>query len=391
MEPMITAAAADEDPDAVARRLADRLHPGARVAIADGVGAPIAMGAALGRAAELVGGIELVLGWCLTPPVDLSNPAFTRIRTVMAGFGLRTAVADGRVEYVPCRLTAVPALLHGPLRPDALVIAMRPDGGFGTEVSWMPAAISAGARLLVQENSALPAASAEAEKCVAGPVCRIARPPVELPERRPDEQIRRIGARVAELIPEGAALQYGPGPIGTAVLHALTRPVRIASGMVTDAVLDLAARGLLLDAPQAAYVVGTQRLYDWAHGRPIAVGISRSHHGLLDSGAPFVAVNTALEIDELGQVNVETGYGGPVSGIGGHPDFALNGVRSKGGLSVLAMPRARRGRSTLVPRLTAPVSTARTDVDVVVTDLGVADLRGLSDRERRRALASIWS
>ena len=95
-------------------------------------------------------------------------------------------------------------------------------------------------------------------------------------------------------------------------------------------------------------------------------------------------------MDHTGAVNVERAGDRLVSGIGGHPDFALAGHVSVGGLSVIAVPTSRAGRSTLVERLTGPTSTTRTDVDLVVTELGVADLRGLDDTERRAALLTIW-
>jgi acyl-CoA hydrolase len=104
----------------------------------------------------------------------------------------------------------------------------------------------------------------------------------------------------------------------------------------------------------------------------------------------LVAINAALEIDRTGQVNVETIDGVPIAGIGGHADFAAAANRAKDGISIVALPSTRRGRSTLVDQLSAPASTARSDVDVVVTERGIADLRGLGDRRRSQALEEIW-
>jgi acyl-CoA hydrolase len=105
---------------------------------------------------------------------------------------------------------------------------------------------------------------------------------------------------------------------------------------------------------------------------------------------PLIALNTALEIDLDGQVNVE-GLGGRATGmIGGHPDFAAAGARSRDGLSVVALAARHRGGPTLVERLSAPVTTPSHDVDVVVTDGGVADLRGLDRAGRRAALRDLW-
>lgn len=110
---------------------------------------------------------------------------------------------------------------------------------------------------------------------------------------------------------------------------------------------------------------------------------------LTSAPGPLVALNTALEIDLDGQVNVEGVAGSAAGMIGGHPDFAAAAARGPG-LSVIALPSAHRGRPTLVERLGGPVTTPSHDVDVVVTDRGTADLRGLGRGERRRALSSLW-
>jgi acyl-CoA hydrolase len=104
----------------------------------------------------------------------------------------------------------------------------------------------------------------------------------------------------------------------------------------------------------------------------------------------LVTVNTALQIDLLGQVNVESVSGRLVAGIGGHSDYAAAGSRSRRGLSVIALASSHRGRSTLVERLRTPVSTRRSSVDVVVTERGCADLRGRSDAERAHLIAALF-
>lgn len=82
--------------------------------------------------------------------------------------------------------------------------------------------------------------------------------------------------------------------------------------------------------------------------------------------------------------------GDVMAGVGGHPDFAGAATRSATGLSVIAMPTVRGGQKTLVKQLRAPASTTRSDIDVVVTELGIADLRGLDDHERAAAVRAVW-
>ena len=79
-----------------------------------------------------------------------------------------------------------------------------------------------------------------------------------------------------------------------------------------------------------------------------------------------------------------------IAGVGGHADFAMAGARSVRGASIIALPSHRGGQSTLVERLASATSTSRSDVDVVITEHGMVDLRGLDDRERADALRSLW-
>jgi acyl-CoA hydrolase len=373
--------------------LVQHLRPSSRVVVADGPGAPTYLLGALSRAARRVGGIELVLGWCLDVPDDFEPDAFTRVRTVMGGFGLRSAVRSGAVEYLPVRLSGVPALLAGRLHPDVLLAAV-PAGHaattWGTEVSWMASVVDLGVPVLAVANTALPA-TADEPPLPADEVTVLAEvdvPPTALARRPVDPDSAAIGASVAALVPAGAAVQVGPGTIGDATLAALTEPVRIRTGMVTDAVVDLDRRGLLLDVPSGAYVAGEPDLYAWAAGRGVTRRIERTHTPSAADGHPWVTVNAALHIDLTGAVNVETA-GGHVSGMGGHPDFAMLGHTSPGGLSVIAVPTSRGGAPTLVEKV-ATTSTARGDVDVVVTERGTADLRGLGDAERAQVLRALW-
>jgi acyl-CoA hydrolase len=374
--------------------LARGVRPGSTVAFADGASSPAGLAGPLSAVARAVGGVRLLLGWTLSLPAELDLSAFADVRTYLAANALRRSVGDGLLRYVPVRLGALPALLAGPWRPDVLVASARPGRSgltFGAEVGWMRAAAAAAGTVVVELDHALPHATrsdelSERDVLVAA---ETARGPVQVPSPAPDAT--GLGERVAALIPAGAAVQYGPGVVGEAALRALRVPVRIDSGLLTDAVVDLDERGLLQGDPTAAYLVGTDRLYRWAHGRPVLTGVEETHDiGRLEK-LPLVAVNTALEVDLAGQVNVERAGSRVVAGLGGHPDYAAAAARSARGLSIVALPTVRGGRSTLVERLAVPASTARSDVDVVVTERGHADLRGLDDAERAAALAPLWA
>ncbi|MGH3631209.1 MAG: acetyl-CoA hydrolase/transferase C-terminal domain-containing protein, partial [Sciscionella sp.] len=304
------------------------------------------------------------------------------------------------VRVVPSRLSAVPALLAGALRPDLLVTGLVSGvhgWHFGSEVSWQRGLMRAGVPCLAVHNRLAPLADAgtalaETDGGGIDVLGEVADAPVELTRSAPDPDVLRICARVATLVPAGARIQVGPGRLGAALLDALEVPVHLDSGLLPDAVLDLGHRGLLLGTPVASYLAGSARLYDWAANRRLLHPLEFTHDpGRLGEPPPLVAVNTAVQVDLDGQVNVEGFEHAPIGGIGGHPDFAAAAVRSVGGISVIALRSKHGSRSTLVRRLDVPVTTPSQDVQVVVTELGIADLRGLDRAERRGALRAVFT
>ena len=380
--------------------LRELVRPGDRIALADACGAPYALTGPLSRVARAVGGVSLVLGWVPAPLPDLDPDAFADVRTVVGGPGLRAMLDAGAAVTVPCRLSATPALLTGPLRPDLLLATVvRDDDGlrFGAEVSWMQALVDAGVPVAALESRSAPHATGgpplpASAVTVLGVVDGPAGAPASITTPAPTADDEAIAAHAAALVPPGARIQFGPGRLAAALVSALRVPVRVDSGLMSDPVVDLDERGLLVGTPTALGLYGTGRLYDWAHGRGVVRRVEYTHDLSRLSApdpSPLVALNAALEIDTDGQVNVE-GIGPSANGmIGGHPDFAAAGARGAG-LSVIMLASAHKGCPTLVEHLSRPVTTPSHDVDVVVTERGTADLRGLGRTERRAALATLW-
>jgi len=371
------------------------VRPGCTVALADGVGSPLGLCADLSAVARAVGGVRLIVGWCPEVPATLDLGAFADIRAFLPGHGLRQAVAAGAVRYVPAYLSQLPALFAGVWRPDVLVLAVRETSrglSLSSEVSWINVAARAAGACIAELNNNLPHAVRrnaleDLDLLVVG---ESDRPPASVPGKPVGPVFRQIGAELATFVTPGAAVQFGPGPIGEAFLAALEVPVRIDSGIATDSLVDLDARGLIIGDPVATYLSGTAKLYDWADGRGILEGIEVTHNQSRLESMDLVAVNTALQIDLLGQVGLDRPAGGLVSGIGGHADYAAAASRSANGVSVIALPSHRHGQPTLVDRLAIPVSTPRSVVDIVVTEHGKADLRGLSDDEREKAISALF-
>jgi len=365
------------------------------VVVGDGASMPVEVFGDLAAHAREIGGVDLLLGWCLAPMPGIDWLAFRSVRTVLAGYGLRTEVDAGHVDYLPVRMGATPALLACE-RP-AVAIAHVADAagrpGLRTESSLARLAVENGATLIGLRAAG--AASTEAEEAFAPADVTLVdvklTEPFAIEPPGITDVSEAIGARVAQLLTSGVRLQLAPGPICAAVLKAFSGTVQIDSGVINDAVMDAVEAGKVPGDPIAPYVVGSSELYRWARGRRLTRSLSFTHDpARLASGRPLVAVNTALQIDLDGQVNVERIASSALAGIGGQPDYAAAASWHSGGLSVLAVPTHRSGHSTLVERLDCPASTPRHDIDVVVTEFGSADLRGLNTRDRRAAIGQLW-
>ncbi|BCP02644.1 hypothetical protein MINTM019_01000 [Mycobacterium paraintracellulare] len=169
------------------------------------------------------------------------------------------------------------------------------------------------------------------------------------------------------------------------------KPLSIDTGYLTDAVIDLERQGLLVGRPSATYLFGSADLYPWADRKPILRGVDYTHDVTwLSRGAPFVAVNTAIEIDPVDQINVEGVAENVVGGIGSHPDYCTAARLNRRGLSIIAVPARFKGRSPFVEQLSRPVSAAAHDIEVIVTEFGHADLRSADWPERRRFIEDLF-
>jgi acyl-CoA hydrolase len=372
------------------------------VALGDGVGAPRCLDdgasvcATLSAVAHGIGGVRLVLGWLPSPPQGLEADAFAEVVAIMPGWGVRNVLASPTARFVPTRLSSVPALMRGVLRPDVLITRVVNRAGrfhFSTEVSWQREVVDAGTAVFAIADANAPYADAgpPLPPAAIAFVAHTCDGPVEMPSVVPDAVHEALADAVLRFVPEGARLQYGPGKLGTALLNRAQQPLRIDTGLLTDAVVDLDAKGLLIGMPSAAYLLGTDSLYRWADGKPLLHGIDYTHDlTRLSRGVPLIAVNTALEIDPFGQVNVEGIGDKVVGGIGGHPDYCAAASMSRGGLSIIAVPSTVNGRSLFVEQLSRPASTPAHDIDLIVTESRHADLRGADWDQRRRLIGALF-
>lgn len=206
-----------------------------------------------------------------------------------------------------------------------------------------------------------------------------------------------IATAIAPLIPDGATLQTGLGKIPDAVLRALSghRNLRLHSGLIGDGALALVRSGAMAPGRSAlvGVAIGSPELYagmDHEHFqfRPVTV----THDPATLAGIErLVTINSGMEVDLYGQVHAEASSRGFLSGPGGAGDYARGARAGEGGLRVIALPSEAGGNSRIVQagQGHGPVSLSRFDVDIVVTEHGVADMRGLGHEARAQALIAI--
>src|SRR5262245_39923812 len=337
-----------------------------------------------------------------------------RHRALFVGPNARAAVNEGRADYVPVFLSDVPRLFEsGALPIDVVFVnATPPDAhGFcslGTSVEAMHAAIRAAKTVIVQLNRSMPRTLGESFIHVGeiDLASEVDQPPYVHATPVIGDVERRIGEHVAELVPDRATLQLGIGAIPTATAMALTdkHDLGIHTEMFTDAVVDLVEAGVVTGAAKernrgkivTTFLMGSPRLYAFVHDNPMvemrAVDFTNDTH-VMRSFSRMVAINSAIEVDLTGQVVADSIGHTLYSGVGGQMDFMRGAALASEGRAIIALPStaASGSMSRIVHHLKegAGVVTTRAHVRTVVTEYGVAELFGLSLRERAKALIDI--
>ncbi|POM23541.1 Succinyl-CoA:coenzyme A transferase [Actinomadura rubteroloni] len=312
------------------------------------------------------------------------------LETPFVGPGMR---GRERLLYFPCRLSLVPLLLKETLPPDVVIVqTSSPVNGtvsLGIEVNILPAAIEAvrarGGLVVAELNPRMPFTHGDAVLALDEIDYAVETDaPLAVPERRtPGDVARRIGERVARLVPGHATLQIGIGAIPDAVLASLAgrRGLAVWSEMFSDGVLELEKAGALdTGVPvTASFAFGGPELYDWID-RNDRVRMLRTEKtndpGLIARRPRLVSVNSALEVDLYAQANASRVRGTVYSGFGGQTDFVVGALHSPGGLAIIALPswHPRADVSTVIPRLAGPVTSFQHSY--IVSEQGTAAIWG---------------
>jgi acyl-CoA hydrolase len=322
---------------------------------------------------------------------------------------LRALSRDGRLEVIPCNYSALPRLFaDGSLPHDVGLIQVSPPDAsglctLGVGVDYVADAIAHTPVLIAEINRQMPATSGTPRIPLDrfSAVIETDRPLLEAPEHLPDDVDRLIASHVAGLIEDGDTVQLGVGSLPSAVLEQLTGHANLGmhSGMISDAVAKLVDAGVLTGAKKeidtgvivTGAALGSTALYERIASLPVEFRAASYTHSpaVLAQLRSFVAINSAIEVDLTGQVGAEVRHGVYVGAVGGQADFS-RAAANTGARSIIALRSRSRGDSTIKPFLRGgTVTTARTDVDHIVTEHGVASLRGTTLAERARRLLAI--
>jgi 4-hydroxybutyrate CoA-transferase len=355
-------------------------------------------------------------------PADYVKPGLEkhmRVNTMFISANIRKAVQEGRADFTPVLLSEFPLLFKNKVLPlDAALIHVSPpdEHGFcslGVEVGLTKSPAESAKIIIAEVNQQMP-------RTLGDSFIHVSRlnyiVPVDypLPEMAMggegvSEITEKMAGTIADLIPDGATMQMGIGAIPDAVLKYLfeKKDLGIHTELFSDGVIDLFEAGVLTNARKtlhpgkmvAGFIIGTRRLYDWVDDNPLI-----ELHPTEYVNDPFViaqnerqvALNSAIEVDLTGQVCADSIGPKLYSGVGGQLDFIYGASRSKGGVPIIALPSTTTLRdgtriSRIVPMLNqgAGVVTTRNHVRYVVTEYGVADLYGLSIRQRSKSLINI--
>lgn len=326
----------------------------------------------------------------------------------------REAINQGKADYVPIFLSEIPKLFR---RRDqvidvALIQVSPPDDhgvcSLGVSVEATLAAIEVANTVIAQINPNMPRCHGDGFISMKD-IDVFLEQDSEIPEHPPaelDQITLNIGRHIASLIKDGDCLQMGIGAIPDAALNYLIshKDLGIHTEMFSDGVLPLIEKGVINCSRKkqhahkilSGFVIGSRQLYDFVDDNPMVelADIEYVNNtSVIAKHENMVSINSALEIDLTGQICADSMGFSIYSGVGGQMDFVRGASLSKGGRAIIALPAtAKNNTISRISCMLSPgagVVTTRAHAHLVVTENGIADLRGKSIRERVKALVDI--
>ncbi|MDV2685035.1 acetyl-CoA hydrolase/transferase C-terminal domain-containing protein [Alkalihalophilus lindianensis] len=346
-------------------------------------------------------------------PVLSLDPSKVKIISMFLNKDERRAFYDHEVDLLPNHFSDLPEILKEATNDQVIMATVSPmdeEGYFslGTNCDYVAPLLKEAKRIILEVNENMPRTYG-LNRIHISQVDALYEHHVELPATpeiplRPEDEI--IGKTVADLIQNGDTLQIGFGAIPNAIMNFLKdhRDLTIFTEMIPDKVVDLFESGAVSNMSNplhkgsmtATFAFGTKRLYDFMdQNKQVQMyPVDETNDSRLISTIPqLVTINATIEVDFLGQCNSESISGRYYSSTGGQGDFGIGARMANGGKGIICLHSTTKGGtiSKIVPTLAkgSVVSTSKNDVDYIVTEYGVARLRGKTIRERAQALINI--
>lgn len=400
------------------KELGRLVHSGERVFLGSCCGEPQTLVEALVAYAANITNVEIIN---ISPPrgpslyTQKSLSGHLKLRTFFGNLFTREAIKDGQGDYIPSHLSGIPDLFYNDYLPlDIALIQLSPPDehgylSFGISVDCTKAAAKTAKQVVAEVNSEMP-------RTLGNSFIHVSEVDYFIETSRPliciefeedlNEVEKAIGVYVAELVPDGATLALGFGRIVDAVLYALSdkKNIGIHTGSISDSVIRLVEKGVITNTHKTidqnkivtSMAMGSERLYKFCHNNPMVEMHPIDYTHNIDTLTQFknlISINSAFQIDLYGQVNAEMLGDYHIGGTGGQVDFIRGSKQSIGGKSIICLPSSAKGGkiSRIVPFFDKhiPVTSLRTDIDYIVTEFGMAKLKGKSLRERALSLIQI--
>lgn len=390
------------------------IKSGNRVVVGHACGEPSALVDAMVANKEQYENVEIVhmvaMGkaeYCLP-----ENEKHFHHNAIFVGGTTRKAVEEGRADYTPVFFHEVPKLWKTTLPVDVALIQVSPMDehgyfSFGVSSDYTKPAAESAKIVIAQVNKEMPRTLGDNFIHVSDIdyLVECDRPIIELQPPKIGDIEREIGRYCASLIEDGDTLQLGIGAIPDAVLAFLgeKKDLGIHSEMFSDGILKLIEDGVVTGKAKSfmpgklvvTFLMGTKKLYDWVNDNP-AVYMAPvdfvNHPMVVCKNDNIISINSCVAVDLMGQVASESIGLKQISGVGGQVDFVRGADMAKNGKAIMAMPSTVKGKASKIVAFLdegAAVSTSRNDVDYVVTEYGIAHLKGETLRERARQLINI--
>ncbi|MGF7159297.1 acetyl-CoA hydrolase [Rhodoligotrophos appendicifer] len=388
------------------------IGPGDFIVCPQNLGEPVALTRRLVEQRHEIGPCSLFIGGSYSGVFRPEHGDRIRFLSYCGIGDNRALIEAGCLDLLPLHYSELTAFLERGRAPDVVLVQLSPADGngrhsLGVSNDYILAAARRAKRIIAEINECMPwCHGAEWPKELVLDAAVHTRREFTRPKvAEANEAAGRIAQHVAAFIPDGSVIELGTGAIPDQILRALRhhKDLGIHTGLVGDALVDLYESGAVTNARKpidtgvtvTALLGGSSRLERFAHLNPdLSVRPSSYTHdpAILAKLDGLIAINGAVEVDLTGQVSAEVAGPRYLGAVGGHGDFTRGALRAPNGRSIVALnATARQGRaSTIVPRIIhGPVTTPRSDVDLVATEWGIAELRDQPVAERARRMVAI--